>query len=143
MNINLLDDAVHALNRSAAAAARDGLDTVEPKHILAGVISEKDSVFEDACDALDLPTSSLPKSYSDVPSTYEGHLPFSEGSHDVLTAAVDFASDKGHDGVTSLHLFVGLAQTQDAAVHGAIEDWNLDLDALLAEVDRRFSEPTT
>ena len=143
MNINLLDDAVHALNRSAAAAARDGLETVEPKHILAGVISENDLSFDEACGRLGVSASSLPTAYADVPSTYEGHLPFSPASQDVLTAAVEFASANGHEGVASLHLFLGLLQIADAEVEGVLETWDLDAERVAAEVNRTFAETTT
>lgn len=142
MNINLLDDALHALNRAAAAAAREGQEAVAPHHILAGVVSENDPAFEDLCTRMDLEVADLPEAFRDAPATYEGHLPFTDASHAVLTAAVDYSSEREHQGVSSLHLFVGLVKTPTDDVTAALAVWDLDEDILVEEVEQAFAEPT-
>ena len=140
MNINLLDDALHALNRAAAAAAREGKDAVAPEHILAGVISENASDFEELCARLGLETADLPETLTDVPITYEGHLPFTDASHEVLTVAVEHSAERNHEGVTSLHLFLGLARSEDEAVIRSLSTWDLDEAMVAAELDRAYQE---
>ena len=99
MSINLSEDAVHALNRSAAAAARDGEEAVAPIHVLAGCLSEKHGTLVDALEGIGLATEDLPSELLDLPRTYEGHLPFTPESHDALAAAVEFGESRGrrHD----------------------------------------------
>ena len=135
MNINLLDDALHALNRAAAVAARAGQEAVAPDHILAGVISEAAPAFEDMCKRLELDPELLSEPLRDAPPTYEGHLPFTEASHRVLTVAVDHAQAQGHEGVTSLHLFLGLLRTGAPEVTDALEGWSVDGDDVAGEIE--------
>jgi ATP-dependent Clp protease ATP-binding subunit ClpA len=142
MNINLLDDALHALNRAAAAAAREGKDAVAPKHILAGVVSENDTAFEDLCSRMELEVADLAEHLRDVPTTYEGHLPFTDASHEVLTAAVDYSSERDHQGVSSLHLFMGLVRAPTPEVAEALDIWDMDEEILAREVERTFAEST-
>lgn len=137
--INLLDDALHALNRAAAAAARDGVQAVEPKHILAGVLSERDPVFQDVCERMNLSLSALPSGFTDAPGTYEGHLPYAPSSHDLLTAAVDFMTTHGHSGVTSLHLFVGALGAGDPQIEMALKPWDLERGRFEDEVVATFA----
>ena len=139
MNINLSDDAVHALNRSAAAAAREDLDAVEPRHILAGVLSEADPAVVDALNELGIARDELPGALLDVPATYEGHLPFTETSHGVLTAAVEFSTSQEHPSVTGLHLLLGVAETGDPTCSRALEEMGLRTDLLEAEVKRAYT----
>ncbi|MGI9626515.1 MAG: Clp protease N-terminal domain-containing protein [Longimicrobiales bacterium] len=114
------------MNRAAAAAARDGVEAVEPKHILAGVLSEGDPVFQEILGRLDLPLAALPSGFTDAPGTYEGHLPYTPPSHDLLTAAVDFMTAHQHGGVSSVHLFVGALSVGDPQIDAALEPWDLD-----------------
>ncbi len=139
MNINLLDDALHALNRAAAAAARVGQEAVAPEHILAGVLSEGGTAFEDLCDRLELDIELLSEDLRFVPSTYEGHLPFTEASHAVLAAAVNHSQTHLHDGVTSLHLFLGLLRAAGSDVQTALKPWNVDAEDVADEVNRAFA----
>ena len=136
MNINLLDDALHALNRAAAQAALQGLEAVEPIHILAGVLSEGAAALEETLGRLGVSPADVSPELLDAPATYEGHLPYASPSHDVLTVAVDSATDWGHEGVTSLHLLHGLIQTRDGEVARALAVWDLDGDRLAEEIQR-------
>ncbi|MCY4400722.1 MAG: hypothetical protein OXE96_15490 [Gemmatimonadetes bacterium] len=130
MSINLADDAIHALNRAAAAAAREGMDSITPRHVLAGIISQGDPDLLRVLDRLGLDPHALPQSMRNLPQTYEGHLPFTPASHDVLGAAVGFES--GSDGIatTSGHLLLGVVQAGDPESRAALEPWGLDEAAL-------------
>lgn len=143
MNINLLDDALHALNRAAAVAARAGHDAVAPAHILAGVISEAAPAFEEMCKRLELDPQALPERLRDAPPTYEGHLPFTDASHRVLTIAVDHGQAEGHDGVTSLHLFLGLLRSGLPEVDEALTDWPVDSGDVEEELHTAFAAAAT
>ncbi len=136
MSINLADDAIHALNRSAAAAARDGADAVEPPHILAGVLSQGDSALRDACRRLGLEVDDLPPPMLNLPVTYENHLPFTPSSHEVLAAAVAASSSCGHPTTTSVHLLLGVARNGDPETARVLSDWGLMAGDLERELQR-------
>ena len=142
MNINLLDDALHALNRAAAVAAREGYEAVSPEHILAGVISESAPGFREMCDRLDLDPEQLADDLRDAPPTYEGHLPFTEASHRVLTIAVEHAQNGGHDGVTSSHLFLGLLRGGLPEVNRKLDGWAVDGDEVASAIDEAVAGAT-
>ena len=127
------------MNRAAAAAARDGVEAVEPKHILAGVLSERDPRFQEVCEKLDLALDALPPGFTDAPGTYEGHLPYTPASHDLLTAAVEFMTAHQHGGVSSVHLFVGALKVGDPQVDAALEPWGLDKGGFEDEVRAALS----
>lgn len=132
MSINLADDAIHALNRASAAAARKGTEAITPTDILAGTVSQRDPRLLEVLDELGLEVESLPEEMRDLPETYQGHLPFTPDSHEVLAAAVTAADESGNGATTSGHLLLGLARAGDAATHEALEEWGLDADALAA-----------
>lgn len=140
MKINLSEDAVHALNRSAAAAAREGAEAVEPQHILAGVLSEGGSDLVSACERLGLDLAELPDSMTDLPRTYEGHLPFALLSHKLLEAAIDFASDRGSTETTTAHLLLGVLRAGNARTAAVLEAWGLKEMALAEELKRKAGE---
>ena len=133
MSINLSEDAVHALNRSAAAAARDGEEAVAPIHVLAGVLSEKDAVLLAALEGIGLTTGDLPPDLLDLPRTYEGHLPFTPDSHEVLAAAVEFGESQGGP-TTSAHLLLGVARTRAPDCSETLDGWGLDPEALAKQL---------
>lgn len=130
MTINLSEDAVHALNRSAAAAAREGAEAVTPHHVLAGVLSERDPALLEVLAGLGLETDDLPPDLLDLPSTYEGHLPFAPESHAVLAAAVESAAAGGPTATTSAHLLLGVARAADPQSAKVLARWGLQADAL-------------
>ncbi|MCY3679279.1 MAG: hypothetical protein F4Z31_00935 [Gemmatimonadetes bacterium] len=130
MSINLADDAVHALNRASAAAAREGADAISPGDILAGVISQRAPDLLEILGGLGLELEALPEEMRDLPETYHGHLPFNPGAHEVLAAAVTAASQSGGGATTSGHLLLGVARAADAPSRQALEDWGLAEDAL-------------
>lgn len=132
MSINLADDAVHALNRASAAAAREGADAIAPRNILAGVVSQRAPGLLEILGPLGLDLDSLPEDMRDLPETYQGHLPFTPDAHEVLAAAVSAASEPGGGATTSGHLLLGLARAGDAASRQALEEWGLEEDALTA-----------
>ena len=129
MSINLADDAIHALNRASAAAARKGTEAITPTDILAGSVSQRDPRLLEVLDELGLKVESLPEEMRDLPETYQGHLPFTPDSHEVLAAAVT-AAEAGDGATTSGHLLLGVASAGDAAAQKALEEWGLDADAL-------------
>ncbi len=130
MAINLTADAVHALNRAAAAAAREGSEAIAPGHILAGAISQRDPSLIEALDRLALDIEALPEHLRDAPEVYGGHLPFTPDAHEVLTAAIESA---GPDNPTaSAHLLVGVVKVGDEESRGVLEDWGVREDALTA-----------
>ena len=133
MSINLSEDAVHALNRSAAAAARDGEEAVAPIHVLAGVLSEKDVALLAALEGIGLTTGDLPQDLLDLPRTYEGHLPFTPDSHEVLAAAVEFGESQGGP-TTSAHLLLGVARTRAPDCSETLDGWGLDPEALAEQL---------
>lgn len=140
MSINLSEDAVHALNRSAAAAARDGEEAVAPIHVLAGCLSEKDGTLVDALKGIGLATEDLPSELLDLPRTYEGHLPFTPESHDALAAAVEFGESR--DGATtSAHLLLGVARTRPPDCSELLDGWGLEPEALAEQLARRAEQP--
>ncbi|NNF26804.1 MAG: hypothetical protein HKN73_06280 [Gemmatimonadetes bacterium] len=143
MKINLLDDALHALNRAAAVAARSGHDAVAPDHILAGVLSEATPAFQEMCTRLELDPQVLDEGLRDAPPTYEGHLPFTEASHRVLTVAVDHAQMQGHEGVTSLHLFLGLLRSGLPEVDQGLDGWAVDSGDVANEIDNSLAGATS
>lgn len=136
MAINLTEDAVHALNRAAAAAARDDREAVAPGHILAGAISQRDPALVEALDRLSLDIDALPEHIRDAPEVYGGHLPFTPDAHEVLAAAIESAGPGNP--TASAHLLVGVARTGDDESRSVLEGWGMNEDALataLAETD--------
>ena len=136
MAINLTEDAVHALNRAAAAAARDDREAVAPGHILAGAISQRDPALVKALDRLSLDIDALPEHIRDAPEVYGGHLPFTPDAHEVLAAAIESAGPGNP--TASAHLLVGVAKTGDDESRSVLEGWGMNEDALataLAETD--------
>lgn len=136
MAINLSEDAVHALNRAAAAAARDDSDSIAPGHILAGTISQRDPALVEALEELDLGIEDLPEYLRDAPEVYGGHLPFTPDAHEVLAAAIESAGSGNP--TASAHLLVGVAKAGDDESRGVLERWGIREDALaaaLAETD--------
>lgn len=132
MSINLADDAVHALNRASAAAAREGADAITPRNILAGVISQRAPDLLGALGRLGLDLEALPEDMRDLPETYHGHLPFTPDAHDVLAAAVTAAAESGGGATTSGHLLLGVVQAGDASPRQTLEEWGLEEDVLAA-----------
>ena len=136
MAISLTEDAVHALNRAAAAAAREDMDAIAPGHILAGAISQRDPVLLEALDQLTLDVESLPEHLRDAPEVYGGHLPFTPDAHEVLAAAIESAGPGNP--TASAHLLVGVAKAGDEESRGMLEGWGMREDALttaLVEAD--------
>ena len=132
MAINLADDAVHALNRAAAVAAREGGESIAPRHILAGALSQRDPVLLDALAELDLDLEALPETMRDAPETYEGHLPFTLAGHEALAAAIEASSAAGDDATGSSHLLLGVAKAGDDESRAVLEEWGMEEDALAA-----------
>ena len=132
MAINLADDTVHALNRAAAVAAREGAEATTPRHILAGALSQRDPALLEALAELSLDLESLPDAMRDAPETYEGHLPFTPPAHEVLAAAIESSTAGGHAATDSSHLLLGIARAGDAESRGVLEEWGMDGDALAA-----------
>ncbi len=130
MAINLEDDAVHALNRAAAAAAREASEAIAPRHILAGTISQADPNLLDILTQLDLDPETLPESLRNLPETYEGHLPFTPAAHEVLAAAVRVAAAAEPGATTSTHLLLGVARAGGPRSSAALHDWGLNANAL-------------
>ena len=130
MAINLEDDAVHALNRAAAAAAREGGEAIAPRHILAGVISQADPILLKILGHLELDPGTLPDTLRDLPETYEGHLPFTPAAHEVLAAAVEAASAGEPGGTTSISLLLGVARAGGPRSSAVLNEWGLNSHAL-------------
>ena len=130
MAINLADDAVHALNRAAAAAARNGGEAIAPLDILAGTISQGDTVLLAILEQLGLDPATLPRPMRDVPETYEGHLPFTPPAHEVLAAALEAASGSEEGAITSAHLLLGVAQVNGPRSSDVLGRWGLNTSAL-------------
>ncbi len=129
MTINLADDATHALNRAAAAAARDGEDAIDPGHVLAGVISQRDPTVVRLLARLEIDVEALPERMRTLPATYHGHLPFTSDSHDVLAVAVESATNSGQD-TRGVHLLLGLLAAAGADVRETLRSWGLSAEAL-------------
>ena len=132
MAINLAEDAIHALNRAAAVAAREGAEATTPRHILAGAISQRDPALLEALAELSLDLDALPEPMRDAPETYGGHLPFTPPAHEALAAAIEASTAAGHDTTGSAHLLVGIATAGDEESHAVLEEWGMDGDALAA-----------
>ena len=132
MTINLAEDAIHALNRAAAVAAREGAEATTPRHILAGAVSQRDPALLDALAELSLDVDALPEPMRDAPETYGGHLPFTPPAHEVLAAAIEASTAAGHDTTGSAHLLVGVATVGDEESRSVLEEWGMDGDALAA-----------
>ena len=130
MSINLADDAIHALNRASAAAAREGTEAITPTDILAGTVSQRDPRLLEILDQLEIDLESLPEQMRDLPETYHGHLPFTPDSHEVLAAAVTAADESGSGATTSGHLLLGVARAGDATAREALQAWGLEAAAL-------------
>ena len=137
MAINLADDAVHALNRAAAAAAREGGEAIAPCHILAGVISQGDPDLLKILEQLELDPETLPDPMRDLPETYEGHLPFTPASHEVLAAAVEAASTSESGATMGAHLLLGVTRAGGPRSGAALSDWGLSPSALAAALAPR------
>lgn len=141
MSIQLAEEAVHALNRAAAAAARDGAATVEPRHILAGVLSHGEPALVRVAERLGLAFEDLPDGFADLPVTHENHIPFSASSHEALAAAVEFSSAHGREVTTGVHLLLGVAGVGDPESDRVLAAWGLEAAALRRELAR--TPPTT
>lgn len=134
MSIQLAEEAVHALNRAAAAAARDGTPTVEPRHILAGVVSHGEPALLRVAERLGLEIGDLPDGFADLPVTHENHIPFSSSSHEALAAAVEFSSAHGRPATTGVHLLLGVAGVGDPESDRVLAAWGLEASALSREL---------
>ena len=145
MAINLAEDAVHALNRAAAAAAREGSEAVSPTHILAGALSHQDPVLTRALAALDLELEAVPETLRNAPVVYGGHLPFTPPAHEVLAAAIEHAAAGGGPGAPTAcaHLLVGVARAGDAETQAVLAEWGLDPEALADAVDEELCPTET
>ena len=137
MAIDLADDAIHALNRAAAAAAREGGEAIEPRHVLAGVISQADPKLLEILSQLDLDPATLPGPLRDVPETYEGHLPFTPAAHKVLAAAVEATSAEEPGATGSAHLLLGVARAGGPGSSAVLGEWGLSPGALAAVLASR------
>lgn len=136
MSIQLAEEAVHALNRAAAAAARDGAETVEPRHVLAGVLSHGEPALLRVADRLGLEFDDLPDGFADLPVTHENHIPFSASSHEALAAAVEFSSTHGQEATNGVHLLLGVAGVGDPESDRVLAAWGLEATALRRELAR-------
>lgn len=134
MSIQLAEEAVHALNRAAAAAARDGAPAVEPRHILAGVVSHGEPALLHVVERLGLEMGDLPDSFADLPVTHENHIPFSSSSHAALAAAVEFSSSRGWPATAGVHLLLGVAGVGDPESDRVLAAWGLEATALSREL---------
>lgn len=132
MTINLAEDAVHALNRAAAAAAREGAEATAPRHILAGALSQRDGALLAALAELSLDLEALPEPMRDAPETYGGHLPFTPSAHEVLAAAIEASTAGRHPATASAHLLLGVARVGDEDARTVLEEWGMKEDALAA-----------
>ncbi|MDE2794385.1 MAG: hypothetical protein OXL34_06155 [Gemmatimonadota bacterium] len=130
MAISLEDDAVHALNRAAAAAARECSEAIAPRDILAGVISQADPTLLEILSHLELDPGTLPHKLRNLPETYDGHLPFTSAAHEVLAAAVEAASAAEPGGTRSAHLLLGVARAGGPRSSAVLNDWGLNSNAL-------------
>jgi len=139
MSIQLAEEAVHALNRAAAAAARDGAQAVEPRHILAGVASHGEPALLRAVERLGLEIGDLPDDFTNLPVTHENHIPFSPSSHAALAAAVEFSSARGCPATTGVHLLLGVAGAGDPESDRVLAAWGLEATAL----SRELAQPPT
>ena len=137
MAIDLADDAIHALNRAAAAAAREGGEAIEPRHVLAGVISQADPKLLEILSQLDLDPATLPGPLRDVPETYEGHLPFTPAAQEVLAAAVEAASAEEPGATGSAHLLLGVDRAGGPGSSAVLCEWGLSPSALAAVLASR------
>lgn len=146
MAINLAEDAVHALNRAAAAAARQDSEAINPRHILAGALSQRDPALLEVLEQLALDIETLPGPLRDAPEVYGGHLPFTPDAHEVLAAAIESAP--AGQPTTSAHLLLGVARAGDEESRGVLKDWGVEEDALTAALspqpaDESASGPAT
>ena len=132
MAINLAEHAIHALNRAAAVAAREGSEATAPRHILAGVLSQCDPDLLKALAVLSLDLDALPEAMRNAPETYGGHLPFTPPAHEVLAAAIEASSAAGNDATGSAYLLVGVATAGDEESRAVLEEWGMDGAALAA-----------
>lgn len=130
MAIDLAGDAVHALNRAAAVAAKEGCEAITPGHILAGTISERDPALLEVLEQLALDIETLPESLRSAPEVYGGHLPFTPDAHEVLGAAIESAPQD--QPTTSAHLLLGVARAGDEESRGVLAGWGMWADALAA-----------
>lgn len=139
MSVNLAEEAVHALNRAAAAAARNGADLVEPRHLLAGVASQRDPALVEFVRRADLDLDDLPAALRDLPVTHENHIPFSAASQKVLAAAVELAATAGAP-TASVHLLLAVADSDDQESTRVLAEWGLEEARLRAVVAAEVGE---
>lgn len=143
MSINLAEEAVHALNRAAAAAARDGARTVEPRHLLAGVLSHREPAVVDLVERLGLDLDDVPEGFADLPVTHENHIPFSASSHEALADAVEVGSAHGSAATTGVHLLLGVAAVGDPESDRVLSAWGLEASALRRELAQEAAKTAT
>ncbi len=140
MAINLAEDSVHALNRAAAAAAREDHEATGPRHILVGVLSQRDPALLEILDAMGLDPDALPAELRDAPETFGGHLPFTPAAHEVLAAAIESSTTEGFAATDTPHLLLGAAQRGDDECRGILDEWGLTADALAAALEAKANE---
>ena len=137
MAINLAEDSVHALNRAAAAAAREDQGATGPRHILVGVLSQRDPVLLEILDGMGLELGALPAEFRDAPETFGGHLPFTPAAHEVLAAAIESSTEEGFAATDTPHLLLGTARRGDDECREILDGWGLTADALAAALAAR------
>ena len=122
----MAEDAVHALNRAAAAAARDDAGLVEPRHLLAGVVSQRDPALVEFVQRMGLDLDDLPAVLRDLPVTHENHIPFSSDAHEALAAAVETSEADKAPATTTTHVLLGVARVADPESRNVLADWGLE-----------------
>ncbi len=140
MAINLAEDSVHALNRAAAAAAREDRDATGPRHILVGVLSQRDSALLEILEEMGLDPDALPAELRDAPETFGGHLPFTPAAHEVLAAAIESSTAEGFPATDTPHLLLGVVRRGDDECREILGGWGLAADALAEAMAARANE---
>ena len=96
------------------------------------MISQGDPEFLKILEQLELDPATLPDPMRNLPETYEGHLPFTPASHEVLAAAVEAASTSESGATTGAHLLLGVARAGGPRSGTALREWGLNPNALAA-----------
>lgn len=119
-----------AVVKSESFARREGSATVDPRHLLLGVIAAEGTGLEALRGQIDItPLGSL-AAVDDEVYAHLAHVPYQTESKKVLEQALLVAISAEHDEIRTEHLLAALLDREDEEVRRMLTAHRVDADAL-------------
>jgi len=140
------EPARHVLFFSRYEASQLGSVSIEPEHLLLGLLREEKGLASQIFAHAALPLEALRKEierlvvfHQRVPTSVE--LPFSAEAKRVLVATAAEADRLSHDHIGTEHLLLGLLRKQGSVAESILTKHSLRLEAVREDVARLLDEP--